>query len=168
MAQEQAKSEAAAAEATDQAHKPFEALTRKDDKPGEGLERGQELPKRTSLAERLKAEQRKREALAEPKRDETPAAKPSPSKGPMAKAPEETAKPPREFIEAPKEAASTPPKQFIRTKRPAGPPPQRRLGAPAIVPVRTMPTTPPAGPERIESLPWKSAASISPPLDCMN
>ena len=38
MAQEQAKSEAAGA--ADQAHKPFEALTRKDEKPGEGLGEG--------------------------------------------------------------------------------------------------------------------------------
>jgi hypothetical protein len=120
MAQEQAKSEAAAG-AKDQAHKPFEALTRKDDKPGERLDRGLELPKRTSLAERLRAEQRKREALAEPKREEAPAAK----------APEEPAKPPREFAEPPKEQASAAPRQFVRTKRPAGPPPQRRLGAPA-------------------------------------
>ncbi len=34
--------------------------------------------------------------------------------------------------------------------------------------VRAMPTMPPAGPERIESLPRNDAASVSPPLDCMN
>ena len=62
-------------------------------------------------------------SAAQPKREE-PAAKP-------AKAPEETAKPPLEFTEPAPQAASTPPRQFIRTKRPAGPPPQRRLAAPA-------------------------------------
>ena len=31
-----------------------------------------------------------------------------------------------------------------------------------------MPTMPPAGPDRIESLPRKLAASVRPPLDCMN
>ena len=34
--------------------------------------------------------------------------------------------------------------------------------------VRTMPTMPPAGPDRIESLPWNVAASVRPPFDCMN
>ncbi len=33
--------------------------------------------------------------------------------------------------------------------------------------VRTMPTMPPAGPERIASLPWKAWASVRPPLLCM-
>jgi hypothetical protein len=122
MAQEQAKSGTAAAGAKDQAQKPLEALTRqRDEKPGEGLDRGLEIPKRTTLAERLRAEQRKREALTEPKREE---ALPS-------KAPEETAKPPKEVSEAAPQAAPPPPRPFIRTKRPAGPPPQRRLSAPA-------------------------------------
>ncbi len=39
---------------------------------------------------------------------------------------------------------------------------------PAAPAVRAMPTMPPAGPERIESLPRNDAASVSPPLDCMN
>src|SRR5215469_7811359 len=39
---------------------------------------------------------------------------------------------------------------------------------PAAAAVRAMPTIPPAGPDRIESLPRKLAASVSPPLDCMN
>ena len=121
MAQEQAKSESAAPGAKEQ--KPLDAMTRsRDDKSAEGLERGLELPKRTSLAERLKAEQRKREGIVEPKREEPP------------KPPEETvaAKPPVEFAEAPgPSAAPTPPRQFVRTKRPAGPPPQRRLATPA-------------------------------------
>ena len=38
--------------------------------------------------------------------------------------------------------------------------PARRLTA-------TAPTTPPAGPERTASLPRNSAASVSPPCDCM-
>ncbi len=42
------------------------------------------------------------------------------------------------------------------------------LSKPAASAVRTMPTTPPAGPERIASLPWNSAASVRPPFDCMN
>jgi hypothetical protein len=42
------------------------------------------------------------------------------------------------------------------------------LPNPAICAVRTMPTTPPAGPERIESLPWNMRASVRPPFDCMN
>ncbi|HEX9752852.1 MAG TPA: hypothetical protein VGA46_05310, partial [Methyloceanibacter sp.] len=94
----------------------------RDEKPGDGppVERGLDLPKRTSLAERLKAEQRKREG-AEPKREEP---KPQP--------PEEAKKPPLEFAEAPAApGAPPPPRQFIRTRRPAGPPPQRRLATPA-------------------------------------
>ncbi|MNT60474.1 hypothetical protein D3C72_1980570 [compost metagenome] len=41
------------------------------------------------------------------------------------------------------------------------------LSNPASCAVRTMPTMPPAGPERIASFPWKFDASVSPPLDCM-
>ena len=33
---------------------------------------------------------------------------------------------------------------------------------------RAMPTTPPAGPDRIASLPWNSSAAVSPPEDIMN
>ncbi|HZJ11990.1 MAG TPA: hypothetical protein VFD26_04975, partial [Methyloceanibacter sp.] len=116
MAQEQAKSGTAAAK--DQAEKPLEALTwQRDEKPGDGSERGIELPKRTSLAERLKAEQRKREG-SEPKREEP-------------KPPEDAKKPPLEFAEAASQSAAPPPRQFTRTRRPAGPPPQRRLATPA-------------------------------------
>ena len=39
---------------------------------------------------------------------------------------------------------------------------------PAMAAVRAMPTTPPAGPDRMLSLPWNRRASVSPPLDCMN
>ena len=39
---------------------------------------------------------------------------------------------------------------------------------PAWAAVRAMPTMPPAGPDKMESLPRKLAASVRPPLDCMN
>ena len=39
---------------------------------------------------------------------------------------------------------------------------------PALAAVRAIATTPPAGPERIASLPWKQSASVSPPFDIMN
>ncbi|CFN80986.1 Uncharacterised protein [Bordetella pertussis] len=39
---------------------------------------------------------------------------------------------------------------------------------PASSLVRTMPTIPPAGPDRMASLPRKRCASVRPPLDCMN
>ena len=42
------------------------------------------------------------------------------------------------------------------------------LPNPARADIRLMPTMPPAGPERIASLPRKCIASVSPPLDCMN
>ena len=38
---------------------------------------------------------------------------------------------------------------------------------PAIAAVRAAPTMPPAGPDRIASLPWKPCASANPPFDCM-
>ncbi|MET0347234.1 MAG: hypothetical protein ABW031_01805, partial [Methyloceanibacter sp.] len=128
MAQEQAKSPpgTAATGAKDTSHNPLEAMTRsRDEKPGSASsgERTPDLPKRTSLAERLKAEQRKREGGSEAKREE-------PAKAPQDAAP----KPPLEFTEpqAPSASASAaPPRQFVRTRRPAGPPPQRRLSAPA-------------------------------------
>ncbi|HKQ54822.1 MAG TPA: hypothetical protein VJT12_02920 [Methyloceanibacter sp.] len=132
MAQEQAKSPSgtAATGAKDTSHNPLEAMTRsRDEKPGSASsgERTPDLPKRTSLAERLKAEQRKREGVSEPKREE-------PAKAP----PEAAPKPPLEFTEpqapsanAGASASASPPRQFVRTRRPAGPPPQRRLSAPA-------------------------------------
>src|SRR3954464_10639728 len=43
-----------------------------------------------------------------------------------------------------------------------------RREKPASCPVCAIPTTPPAGPERIASLPWKSSAAVSPPEDIMN
>ncbi|MNL74470.1 hypothetical protein D3C87_2001140 [compost metagenome] len=38
---------------------------------------------------------------------------------------------------------------------------------PARPAVRAMPTMPPAGPDRMASLPWKVVASVRPPEDCM-
>ncbi len=142
MAQEQAKSPGATVPgAKDQSPNPLEAMTRaREEKSGDApiLERGLDIPKRTTLAERLKAEQRKREGgaveqksreaifsdakreavLAEPKREEA-----------KQQAPEEP-KPPLDFAEA-APGTPPPPRQFTRTRRPAGPPPQRRLSAPA-------------------------------------
>src|SRR5262245_21097511 len=124
MAQEQAKSppETAATGAKDKSHNPLEAMTRSREKPGSASssERNPDLPKRTSLAERLKAEQRKREGGSEAKREE-------PAKAPQEAAP----KPPLEFTEPQVQSAAAPPRPFVRTRRPAGPPPQRRLSAPA-------------------------------------
>ena len=62
MAQEQAKSPSGGSE--DKASNPLEAMTRpREEKPGDKppADREPELSKRTSLAERLKAEQRKRD-----------------------------------------------------------------------------------------------------------
>ena len=142
MAQEQAKSPGATVPgAKDQSPNPLEAMTRaREEKSGDApiLERGLDIPKRTTLAERLKAEQRKREGgaveqksreaifsdakreavLAEPKREEA-----------KQQAPEEP-KPPLDFAEA-APGTPPPPRQFTRTRRPAGPPPQRRLATPA-------------------------------------
>ena len=42
------------------------------------------------------------------------------------------------------------------------------LSNPATNEVLTAPTMPPAGPDRMLSLPWKRLASVSPPFDCMN
>src|SRR4029453_8454138 len=77
MAQEQAKSTGAAApESKDERPNPLEAMMKsREEKSGDvPADRPPELPKRTSLAERLKAEQRKREAAlggGKAKRDQT-------------------------------------------------------------------------------------------------
>ena len=42
------------------------------------------------------------------------------------------------------------------------------LAKPALAAVRAMATTPPAGPERIASLPANSSAAVRPPDDIMN
>jgi hypothetical protein len=39
---------------------------------------------------------------------------------------------------------------------------------PAAWAVRAIPTIPPAGPDKIASLPRNRRESVSPPLDCMN
>ena len=39
--------------------------------------------------------------------------------------------------------------------------------SPAMAAVRAAPTMPPAGPDRMASLPWNRCASASPPFDCM-
>src|SRR5262245_45546030 len=43
-----------------------------------------------------------------------------------------------------------------------------RCSNPAARPVSAIPTTPPAGPDRIASLPWNRSAAVSPPDDIMN
>ena len=43
----------------------------------------------------------------------------------------------------------------------------RSTAAQTVAAVRAAPTMPPAGPDRIASLPWKCPASVKPPLDCM-
>src|SRR5262249_37825746 len=147
MAQEQAKSTGAAApESKDERPNPLEAMMKaREEKPDAPADRAPELPRRTSLAERLKAEQRKREAAlgGEAKRDEAKSRDESKlrdegklreeSKLTLPQQPQpapEEQKPPLEFTEAP-QASSTAPRQFTRTRRPAGPPPQRKLGTPA-------------------------------------
>ena len=45
--------------------------------------------------------------------------------------------------------------------------PMTRL-KPALTPVRAIATTPPAGPDRIASLPANRPADVSPPDDIMN
>jgi len=129
MAQEQAKSPPGKAtpEAKDETKSPLDAMTRGNEGKGKSdetpiLERRSELPRRSSLADRLKAEQRKRE---EPKRDEPRREESRPQNF---KSQQEDAKP----ADIPESTAGAPsPKHLARTRRPAGPPPQRRLSAPA-------------------------------------
>jgi len=122
MAQEQAKSPPGKAtpEAKDEVKGPLEAMMAGKGKPDEAPERSSELPRRSTLADRLKAEQRRRETPNRdtPKRDEP---KPQDFKR------DEDSNP--EFSETTAGAPS--PKHLTRTRRPAGPPPQRRLSAPA-------------------------------------
>src|SRR5665648_884680 len=74
MAQEQAKSPPGKAtpEAKDEVKGPLEAMMAGKGKPDEAPERSSELPRRSTLADRLKAEQRRRETPNRdtPKRDE--------------------------------------------------------------------------------------------------
>ncbi|MCK5090599.1 MAG: hypothetical protein KAQ88_11535, partial [Hyphomicrobiaceae bacterium] len=128
MAQERAKSPSTKAtpEAKDEAKGPLGAMmaegkgkAKSEETPKP--ERSAQMPRRSTLADRLKAEQRKRE---EPKsRDfKREEAKPQSFKR------EEEAKP----TELPEATVGAPsPKSIAKTRRPAGPPPQRRLAAPA-------------------------------------
>ncbi len=132
MAQEQAKSPPGKAtpEAKDETKSPLEAMMRGKEGKGKSdetpiLERRSELPRRSTLADRLKAEQRKRE---EPKREEPRREEPREPRPQNFKSQQEDAKP----AEIPESTAGAPsPKHLTRTRRPAGPPPQRRLSAPA-------------------------------------
>ncbi len=137
MAQEQAKSpaetEAAALEATDgspsvEGKSSLEArLAEAKAAEASQAERGSELPKRITLAERLKAEQRKRD---DAKRVlEEPAPPPKQQQAPKQQQEEPKPQAPLEFAEP--QNGQPQRQQFTRTRRPAGPPPQRKLGMPA-------------------------------------
>lgn len=127
MAQEQAKSpEKATLGTKDETKSPIETITRgADRKSGEASTLDRSLdPKHSTLAERLKAEQQRRD---EPRRGETMTegsrgAEPirKEAKPAQARAPEQPEIPP-----------APAPRQFIKTRRPAGPAPQRRLAPPA-------------------------------------
>ena len=128
MAQEQAKSppEAAAAGTKDQSHNPLEAMmTRsREEKPGDAssAERGPDLPS----GPLSQSGSRPSSASVTAERAETRRA------GKGAASAEAAPKPPLEFTEPQAQSAvRAPPQQFVRTRRPAGPPPQRRLSAPA-------------------------------------
>ncbi|HBF60550.1 MAG TPA: hypothetical protein DDW48_03675, partial [Methyloceanibacter sp.] len=135
MAQEQAKSapEKETTDEKDKAEGHLEAMMRgssedeADDAPT--------LPRRSSLADRLKAEQQRRDEPrgdAPHKREEPKVELKEPSK-PQAKAlPLKTPQEDAGGSEAPEGPSAAPsPKHLARTRRPAGPPPQRRLSAPA-------------------------------------
>jgi DNA anti-recombination protein RmuC len=127
MAQEQAKSPPGKVtpEAKDETKGPLEAMMKSKGKEKSDeapiLERSSELPRRSSLADRLKAEQRKRE---EPRARDVKREEPAPRDFKR----DEEAKP-VDVSETAAAAAST--KNLTKTRRPAGPPPQRRLSAPA-------------------------------------
>ena len=137
MAQEQAKSpaetEAGAPEAKDgspsgEGKSSLEARLAEAKAAEAGqAERGPEPPKRVTLAERLKAEQRKRD---EAKRIvEEPAPPPKQQQAPKQQQEEPKPQAPLEFAEPQNGRPQR--QQFTRTRRPAGPPPQRKLGMPA-------------------------------------
>jgi hypothetical protein len=137
MAQEQAKSAPgkATSDDTDEVKGPLEAMMQGKGKSDKDPipERTSTLPRRSTLADRLKAEQRKREEpkreeprREEPRREETRREEPQLQK---LKAAQEESKPAE--IPEPPSAGGAAPKHLTRTRRPAGPPPQRRLSAPA-------------------------------------
>ena len=141
MAQEQAKSAPgkATSDDKDEVKGPLEAMMQGKGKAGKDPipERTSTLPGRSTLADRLKAEQRKREEpkLQEPRREEPRREEPreelrreEPQLQKL-KAAQEEAKPAE--IPEPATGGAAAPKHLTRTRRPAGPPPQRRLSAPA-------------------------------------
>src|SRR5665811_241471 len=142
MAQEQAKSAPgkATSDDKDEVKGPLEAMMQSKGKSDKDPipERTSTLPRRSTLADRLKAEQRKREEpkrqeprreeprREEPRREELRREEPQLQK---LKAAQEEAKPAE--IPEPATGGAVAPKHLTRTRRPAGPPPQRRLSAPA-------------------------------------
>lgn len=135
MAQERAKSpvEKGTPEAKEETKGPLEAMMASKGKgrSDEAPERGSQLPRRSTLADRLKAEQRKRE---EPKARDSQREEQKPrdvkreEPKPQSFKREEESKPVK-FAETTAGAPSA--KNLTRTRRPAGPPPPRRLSAPA-------------------------------------
>lgn len=129
MAQKQAKS-APGKETSDDKEEvkgPLEAMMQGKTKgKSDDLERMSTLPRRSTLADRLQAEQRKRvePKREEPRREEPRREEPTPAN---LSAPQEEAKP----ADAPEAAGAPSPKHLSRSRRPAGPPPQRRLATPA-------------------------------------
>ncbi len=147
MAQEQAKSAPgkATSDDKDEVKGPLEAMMQSKGKSDKDPvpERTSTLPRRSTLADRLKAEQRKREEpkRPEPRREEPRREEPrreelrredlrreEPQLQKL-KAAQEEAKPAE--IPEPAIGGAAAPKHLTRTRRPAGPPPQRRLSAPA-------------------------------------
>ena len=130
MAQKQAKS-APGKETSDDKEEvkgPLEAMMEGKAKGKSDDEPLSTLPRRSTLADRLKAEQRKRiePKREEPRHEEMRREEPTP---PSLNAPQEDAKPAP--ADAPEAAGTPSPKHLSRTRRAAGPPPQRRLSAPA-------------------------------------
>ena len=93
------------------------------------------LPRRSSLADRLKAEQRRREDPSDEAAEKSGESKVEFKEQPKPQAktlPLKTQQEDAGVGDAPEGASAAPsPKHLARTRRPAGPPPQRRLSAPA-------------------------------------
>lgn len=140
MAQEQAKSapeKETSDDEKDQAKGPLAAMM--EGSSDDDVEDTPTLPRRSSLADRLKAEQRRRDeprGEAVQKREERKVEfKDQPKeqlKSPAKPLPLKSRQEDAGAAEAPEGPSSAPsPKHLARTRRPAGPPPQRRLSAPA-------------------------------------
>ena len=135
MAQEQAKSapEKETTDEKDKAEGPLEAMMRGSS--GDEADDAPTLPRRSSLADRLKAEQQRRDEPRgdAPQKREEPKVEFKELSKPQAKAlPLKTPQEDAGGSEAPEGPSAAPsPKHLARTRRPAGPPPQRRLSAPA-------------------------------------